>query len=225
MHWSTATTMFLQLWLFFVSFSREQLVFIEVAVLKRDFHWKYCIFCHCHCCLTSDLKYLHCVESSFEKLQSLNTIWAKTSPKSIFLLSACFSLCSPAVSLKKGLQSVFYLVQYFLLAPPPPPKCPSIFLNQNIFTQSPPPLQWIWEADWQFQQWKHSSEQETNLSAPCCCHGNTLNKSGDSRQEREGEKGDMIKCEHSSILIAPIQLWLYSYTLQPSFGVQAHICK
>lgn len=72
---------------------------------------------------------------------------------------------------------------------PLPPKCPSIFANQNIFTQSPPPLQRIWEADWQFQQQNHSSGKETdatNLRAPRRCHGNTLNKRG---WQQKGEGG------------------------------------
>lgn len=35
-----------------------------------------------------------------------------------------------------------YFPDYFL-SPPLPPEFPSIYINQNIFTQSPPPLQQI----------------------------------------------------------------------------------
>lgn len=47
-------------------------------------------------------------------------------------------------------------------------------------------------------------------------------RGGDSRKGREGEKGDMIKCEHYSDLIADIQLSFYYSTLQLPFVVQVH---
>lgn len=77
----------------------------------------------------------------------------------------------------------------------PPPKCPSIFVNQNIFTQSPPPLQRIWEADWQFQQQNHSSEEEmdtANLRAPCRCHGNISTRGWRAERGWRGDGGREI---------------------------------
>lgn len=128
--------------------------------------------------------------------------------ESIFLLFVRSIVCSPGFNTKEGIAACILSSATFSLSPftyshifwqfspiPLPPKCPSIFVNQNIFTQSPLPLQQIWEADWQFQQQNHSSGEEmdaANLRAPCRYHGNISTRGVRAERGGTGERREKI---------------------------------